>query len=213
MKLHRSPIVVLTLGITLLFPGAAFANEVIEMYEAGVNGYQVSLGFLTEIQTGENKVHVKILDPQEQPATPDEVEVMLMRVEESGHAETDSHSAPAAEPTSEHSGMSGMEMDSEPATESNHDASAEPHEDSALVALEAGHESGEYEGVLHFEKSGEWNVVVHFTVEEQPLEVAFPVTVARTFSKPGVLAGIFGLNVAIVLTAAALKSTKSRKSL
>ena len=208
-----SLILFVTLTIALLFPSAVLASEVIELYEAEVNGYQVSLGFLAEIETGENEIHVKILDPQGYPAAPSEVEVMLMRAEEGGHEETDSHDAPAAEPASEHGSMSDMDMSSEPATESSHNMEASSQEEPVLIALEAGHESGEYKGFLDFEKSGDWNVVIHFTIEDELFEVEFPVTVAGAISRYGILSGIFGLNVAIVTTAAVLKRNKTQKSL
>lgn len=212
-KLHYSLIAFLTLVMALISPHAALANEIVESYEAEVNGYHVSLGFLTEIKTGENAVHVQILDSQGQPVTPGEVGIMLMQAGQGGHEETDSHSAPAADTANEHGSMPGMDMNSEPAAESSHNMEAESLEESVLVALEAGHESGEYSGVLHFERSGDWKVVIHFAVEDELLEVEFPVSVAGTVSKYGVLAGIFSLNVAIVSTAALLKRIKTKKSL
>ena len=84
-KPRGSLIGMLVLGIALLFPATALASEIVEVHEAEVNGYRVSLGFFTEIKTGENNVHVQIHDPQGQPASPEIVEVMLVPFSTSRH--------------------------------------------------------------------------------------------------------------------------------
>jgi len=231
---HRSLIVILILGIALMFPRAAFASEEVEVYEAEVNGYHVSLGFIAEIKAGENEVHVKILDPEGLAVDPTTVEIMTMRMEEATHGEDESHGATETEPTSEHDdmpgmemqpasvpiepsighdSMPGMEMETEPAIESTHSMAADSYDGSAITVLEHHMESSEYKGLLNFERSGEWNLVVHFTVGGELLEVDFPVTVVGVISRYGVLAGIFGLNVAIVSAAALVKRKTAKKIL
>jgi hypothetical protein len=210
-KPYLSLLVISILGIALMFPRTAFASEEVEVYKAEVNGYHVSLGFIAEIKAGENEVHVQILDPEGLPVDSTEVEIMIMRMEEDAHGENESHGASETEETSEHNNMSGMKMETEPATESTHGMEADSHQGSTTL-LEHHMEDSEYKGVLNFDNSGEWNVVVHFAVGDEFMEVEFPVNVAGTISKFGVLAGIFGLNVAMVSTAAILKRKTGKKS-
>ena len=199
-----------TLGIALLFPKTVIASEEVEVYEAEVNGYHVSLGFIAEIKAGENAVHVQILDPEGLPVDSTEVKIMTMRMEEDAHGENESHGASETEQTSVHNNMPGMNMETEPAIESTHSMETGSHQGS-IILLEHHIEDSEYKGVLNFDNSGEWNVVVHFTVGGELLEVDFPVTVVGAISKYGVLVGIFGLNVAIVSAAAIAKRKTARK--
>jgi len=177
-----------------MFPRVGFAGGAGATFEAEVNGYHVSLSFVSELKTGENEVHVRIVDSQDQFVPPTKVEISVMPIEEKGHEATESHGAdvaPAsahAEPASGHDNMPGMGAESEPASGSGH------------------------KGVLNFDKSGEWNVVVHFTVGGELLKVDIPVTVVGAISRYGVLAGIFGLNIAIVSTAAIRKRNTAKKS-
>ena len=230
-KPHLSLLAISILGIALIFPRTAFASEEVEVYEAEVNGYHVSLGFIAEIKAGENEVHVQILDQEGLPVDSTEVEIMTMRMEEDAHGENESHGASETEQTSEHNNMPGMEMqptyepvepsnghdnmpgmnvETEPATESTHSMETDSHQGSTIL-LEHHMEDSEYKGVLNFDKSGEWNVVVHFTVGGELLEVDFPVTVVGAMSRYGVLAGIFGLNVAIISAAAIAKRKTAKK--
>ena len=209
-KPHLSLLAISILGIALIFPRTAFASEEVEMYEAEVNGYHVSLGFLAEIKAGENEVHVQILDPEGLPVDSTEVEIMTMRMEEDAHGENESHGTSETEQTSEHNNMPGMNMETEPATESTLSMETDSHQGSTTL-LEHHMEDSEYKGVLKFDKSGEWNVVVHFTVGGELLEVDFPVAVVGAMSRYGVLTGIFGLNVAIISAAAIAKRKTAKK--
>jgi len=188
-RLRLTLIVMLIVG---MFPRVGFAGGAGATFEAEVNGYHVSLSFVSELKTGENEVHVRIVDSQDQFVTPTKVEISVMPIEERGHEATESHGAdvaPAsahAEPASGHDNMPGMGTESEPARE--------------------------HKGVLNFDKSGEWNVVVHFTVGGELLKVDIPVTVVGAISRYGVLAGIFGLNIAIVSAAAIRKRNTAKKS-
>jgi hypothetical protein len=190
-RLRLTLIVMLIVG---MFPRVGLAGGAGKTFGAEVNGYHVSLSFVSELKTGENEVHVRIVDSQDQLVTPTKVEFSVMLNEKKGHEATESHGAemtPAsahAEPASGHDNMPGMGAESEPASGSGH------------------------KGVLYFDKSGEWNVAVHFTVGGELLKVHIPVTVVGEMSRYGVLAGIFGLNMAIVATAAIRKRNIPKKS-
>jgi hypothetical protein len=229
IKLHLILAVLLVLGNTFIFPRAVFASGAGESFEAEVNGYHISLSFMNEIKPGDNEVHVQIVDSHDQFVIPAELGISVMPVEEKGHEATesqDSHGAepPAGhgtdttstsahtEPASGHENMPGMDTESGPATQSSHDMGTGSHAEFGMVMLEPEMHDSEYKGVINFDQAGEWNLIVHFTVEDELLEVDFPLNVAGTISKYGVLAGIFGLNVAIVSTAAILKRNAAKKS-
>ena len=229
IKLHLTLVVLLILGNTFIFPRAVFASGAGEIFEAEVNGYHVSLSFVNEVKTGENEIHVQIVDSQHQLVTPTEVEIFVMPIKEKGHEATESYDAHGSEPASEHNmdtastsahaepasgheGMPGMGTESGPAPESSHDMETGSDEETVMVMLEPELDSGEYRAVLNFGRPGDWNLVIHFAVGDELMEVEFPLNVAGTISKYGVLAGIFGLNLAIVSTAAILKRNTARKS-
>jgi hypothetical protein len=149
-----------------------------------------------------------------------------MPIEENGHEATESHGAPASESAGEHgsdnaarhtepaSGHENMPgMSTEPISESDHSMEAGSHGEYATVTLEPESHNGEYQGILHFEQSGDWMLIVHFEAGEKLLEVELLVNVAGTISKFNILAGIFGLNIVIISTAAFLKQKSGKKSL
>jgi hypothetical protein len=228
IKFHLPLVLLLILGNNFLFPGKVFASGAAEIFEAEVNGYHVSLSFMNEIKPGDNEVHVQIVDSQDQFVTPTELGISVVPVEEKGHEATESHNAHGAEsaaghgtdttstsahaePASGHENMPGMDTQSEPAPESSHDMGTGSHAEFGMVILESEMHGSEYKGVINFQQAGEWNLVVHFTVEDELLEVEFPLNVAGTISKYSVLAGIFGLNIAIVSSAAILKRNTAKK--
>lgn len=227
-KLPMTLFVLLILATHLLFPSAVFASGSGEKFEAEVNGYHVSLSFMNEIKIGENQVHVQIVDPQDQSVTLTEVGISAMPMEANGHEPTESHGAPASELAGEHGSnsasghaelasghenMPGMGAESESVPESNHNIEADSHGESVTFMLEPEPNSGEFKGILDFEQSGEWELVVHFVAGEELLEVEFPLNVAGTTSKYTILAGIFGLNIVIISTAAFFKQKAGKKSL
>jgi hypothetical protein len=208
-KPHLNLIIGLNLITALLLPRTALASGVIELLEAEVNGYQVSLGFISEIKRGQNEIHLEIQDLEGLPAMPEDVRIgAVFAEEEEEHAEESHNAGPAAD----HANMPGMEMDSQPAAQTEHDMSGSSHEELHLTVLEHGTEPGEFTGTLEFEKSGAWLVVVHFDTGEETLKVEFPIRVAGGYSRAGILAGILGLNMAIVSSAAITKRTSAKPS-
>ena len=229
IKLHLTLVVLLIMVNALLFPRTVSASKPGETFEAEVNGYHVSLSFTREIKAGENEVHVQIVDSQDQFVTPTELGISVIPIEEEVHEATESHDLHGTEqaaehstdttatsghaaPVSGHANMPGMDTDSEPAPQSSHNMETGSHEEFGMVMLEPEMHGSEYKGAINFDQAGEWNLVVHFTVGDELLEVDFPLNVAGTISKYGVLAGIFGLNIAIVSTAAILKRNTAKKS-
>ena len=88
----------------------------------------------------------------------------------------------------------------------NEPAADEHSEEALTVMLEPTIESGEYAGELHFDTSGEWMFNVHFTVNGDTTKVEFPIEIARALGvNYAVLTGFFGINGAVIATAAFLK--------
>lgn len=203
-------IIGLNLIAALLLPGTALASGAVDILEAEVNGYQVSLGFISEIQQGQNEFHLEILDPGGLPAMPEEVRIGVLPAEEEEQHNEESHNAV---PAADHAGMPGMEMESQPAAQTGHDMTSSSLEELHLTVLEHGIEPGEFSGTLEFKKTGAWRVVVHFVHGDETLKVEFPIRVAGGISRYGILAGILGLNLAIVTSAAITRRTSAKPSI
>lgn len=229
-RLPLASIFLLICVVALVLPSAVFASGAGETLEEEVMGYHVSLSFVDEIKTGENEVHVQIVDSQDRFVTPTEVQISVMSITGAGDQAAKSDSAHGEEPAAEHGmdtsapsehavsasgheNMSGMDPDAEALPESDHTLESGSHEEIIMVTLEPERETSEYRGILNFERSGDWSLVVHFSVEGQFLEVEFPVNVAGVISRYNILAGILGLNVAIVLTAGVIKRKSRTKPL
>jgi hypothetical protein len=215
-------IVLIMMGIGLLLPSRALAAEgAPEMYEAEVDGYHVSLGFLGQIKTGKNDVHLEVIDPAGVPIAPKEAVILITAVEESRHEPEEAHTSseagsandhaamPGMEPAGPHTSMPGMEMDTEPAAQGEHDPGAVLHDARRAVELHVDPSDGALRGTLEFDEAGEWLVMVHFTADGRPLEVEFPVSVGGSLPKTGILAGILSLNIAIVASAAINKRRRT----
>ncbi len=218
----------------LVAPGAAYADEGAGGMEMEVNGYRVRLVFPTSAKIGENDFHVQITDPDGSPVSGAQVRAAVQPVEKTETHEVDmgnAHGHNPAPPTSAHDDMGGMDMgghDEQPtvapadsmdgmsdmdgdaapeSTDSHGAAEMDDHAAQSLsVALQAGHEAGEYSGTITFPQAGHWMLTVDFTVDGETLQAEFPLEVASDFpASYGILAGFFGLNVAIVAVAAVTK--------
>src|SRR3990172_3959898 len=80
------PVLTITL-LTLMAPLSVQADGVEGESIQTVNGYQAALAFAEEPGIGENQVHIQIHDAMAMPVTNAAVEVMVMPLEEEGHAE------------------------------------------------------------------------------------------------------------------------------
>jgi hypothetical protein len=156
-----------------------------------VNGYHISLVFAEDPVVGENQIHVQVHDAMDMPVSDATVEVTLTRPEEE-HNEV--------EESSEHDSMPETHT-SEPAAA--HGASA--HEEMEGFVLEPSHhEAGEYSGEIDVESTGDWTVTVHLTVQEEGMEVKFPLMI-KSSSRSIILASFTGINFLILIIAAILK--------
>lgn len=204
--------------LVMSFPGTALADGGEGGYSATANGFQITLAFAEPAETGVNEFHIQLSDSMGMPVSNAEVEVTAMPVE----AMPDHEEEPAEEMqgmemdtetpvVNEMDGMAGMEMSpNEPSNEmesnSQDDNSEESQDEEPLkVSLEPGHEPGEYSGEILLDGSGAWIFSIHFTVDGQMTEVEIPIEVAGAVSKPGILAGFFGINAALIATAAVMK--------
>jgi hypothetical protein len=218
----------LVLGVTLLAPHAVLAGGEGDLYQLEVEGYRISLEFPAEIRTGENEVHVEILDPDGQAITTKEVLVSASRVQEAAHGEADSHAAGTTEAQGGHGTMTGGHTEPTPApgqavtghegmagmtSEGAHEMESVAHEVASVFVLQHETETGKHQGSLHFDQSGEWMLSIQFSTGNGMLEADLPIIVAGTTSRFAVLGGIFGLNVVIMGTAAVLKPGSTKKNL
>ena len=212
--MRRNTAVLLITAILLVMPTMALADGGAEDgYVATANGYQVELVFKEPAMAGENEFHIRITDSMGMPVPNAEVEVSAMPAE--GMTEHDENEEMATEAPSvgvmtSNNTMEGMDMATEvPSTgvmKPNEPAADEHSEEALTIMLEPTMESGEYAGELHFETSGEWMFNVHFTVDGETTQVDFPIEIARTLGlNYAVLAGFFGMNGAVIATAAFLK--------
>jgi hypothetical protein len=189
---YKKTALLLVIAILLLTPTTAFADGGEGGYVVTANGYQVELIFKGPVVIGENEFHIQITDSMGMPVPNAEVEVSAMPSE--GMTEHGEDEEMATEVPS-----TGVMKPNEPA--------ADEHSEEALtIMLEPTMESGEYAGELHFETSGEWMFNVHFTIGGEAIEVDFPIEIARALGlNYAVLAGFFGINGAVIATAAFLK--------
>lgn len=206
--------------LMMAFPGTVLADGGDGGYSATANGFQITLVFAEPAETGINEFHIQIIDSMGMPVPNAKVEVTAMPVEAmSDHEEEpaeEMHGMEMATETpavNEMDGMAGMEMSpNEPSNEMDMDSnshvnnSEESHaEEPMQVSLEPGHEPGEYSGEITLDGSGAWIFSIHFTVDGQMTEVEIPIEVAGAVSKPGILAGFFGINATLIATAAVMK--------
>ena len=103
---------------------------------------------------------------------------------------------------SSHDNMSGVDK---PVSES-----ADEHDEGQIIPLEPAHEEGKYSGEITIPSAGDWTLAVHLMVQDEAMEVAFPLTVKNN-AKSGILAGFAGVNVAVLLVAAMLRSKRASK--
>lgn len=178
------------------------------------DGYQVTLVFEEPVASGENPLHIQVVDDHGQPVSKALVEVAVIEVEDE-HSDDeedanqpddaapnkDSHgseskSEPTAAPAAQNAmgGMTGVEA-----------AETDEHEEMEMTKFTAGHEAGEYEGEIEIPTAGDWKIRVHVTVDEHLLEFEFPIHVAGSESGKNILFGFFALNVVILGAAFAIK--------
>lgn len=166
-----------------------------------INGYQVSLIFAEDPTVGENQIHVQIHDSMDMPVSHADVQVSVASPAEE-HA-ADGHGV--VEEPSGHENMPGMDHTG-PAVEQG-----STHEEMQAFALEPSHhEEGEYSGAMHIESSGDWTITVHLTVEGESMEVEFPVMI-KSGVRNTILTTFAGINLFILIVAAALKSKSASK--
>lgn len=205
------PVLIIAL-LSLIAPLSVLADGGEHESIQTVNGYQVALAFAEEPGIGENQVHIQIHDAMAMPVPNAAVEVMVMAAKEEGHGEETESDG--------HDSMSGQEADHAEPAESSHDSmegvdkaaaeSTNEHEEEQLDLLEPAHEEGEFSGEITIPSAGDWTVVVHLTINDEAMEVEFPLTVKNN-SQGGILAGFAGVNITILLVAAALKSKRTSK--
>lgn len=177
-----------------------------------VNGYQVALAFAEAPGVGENQVHIQIHDAMAMPVTNAAVEVMVMPLEKEGHAEeseSESHDSMSDQDT-DHEEPSGSPHDTMAGVDKPASESTNEHDEGLIISLEPAHEDGEYSGEITIPSAGDWSLAVHLTVQDEPMEVEFPLTVKNN-AKNGILAGFAGMNVIVLLVAAILKSKRTSK--
>lgn len=192
--------VILPFIITMLvfsMPFAAQADGETDGLTQTVNAYHVALAFAEDPVVGENQVHVQIHDAMDMPVSDATVEVTVARVEE-GHD--------VVEESSGHENMPEMHA-AEPAA--GHGANAHV-EMEGFVLEPSHHEEGKYSGQIHVESTGDWMVTVHLTVQEQGMEVEFPLMI-KSSSRNVILAGFAGINLFILVVAATLKRKPATK--
>jgi hypothetical protein len=191
--------------LVLAAPLSAQADGGEDGFVQTVNGYEVELIFAGEPAVGENQIQIQIHDAMDMPVHDANVEVILAAIEE-GHAaeapEAASHDDmpgmdSVATEVPGHEGMSGMDMTAHQSTTA--------HNEMPVIALEPAHEGGEYAGEIHIESAGEWVISVHLDVQGEVMELDFPLTV-KSNSRNGILAGFVGVNILILIVAAAFKS-------
>jgi hypothetical protein len=192
--------------ILLIIPSTVLADGGSDGHVVTANGYQVELIFKEPVALGENEFHIQIMDAMGMPVPNAEVEVSAMPAEGMDMATE----APSIGVMTSNKTMDGMDMATEaPSTgvmKPNQPAADTHGEESLTIMLEPTMESGEYAGALHFETSGEWMFNVHFTVNGETTQVDFPIEIARALGlNYAVLAGFFGINGAVIATAAFLK--------
>jgi hypothetical protein len=193
MRVFRRRGILLTVCLfvfSLLLPGPALADPGSPHGEKQeVGGITVELAFAAEpLKSGRNEIIVRLEDSTHQPVQNTQVIVTL-----AAHADAagDDHA---------------------PTKKDSHADESDGHTDEPKeYKLKAGHAPGEYEGKLSFPTAGEWEVHVRFTVNGQEREAVFPVDVLPG-GKPWLLLGsFFGLNTAIIVTAAFLRANKSKE--
>ena len=189
------PVIIAMLVFMIAFPAQADSGK--DGLTQTINGYQIALVFAEDPAVGENQIHVQIRDAMDMPVSNATVEVTLARAEE----EHDT-----GEESSAHADMSDMHS-TEPTT--GHGTNT--HEEMEGFLLEASHhEAGEYSGEIHVESTGDWTVTVHLTVQEQGMEVEFPLMV-KSSSRNIILASFAGINLVILAIAATLKRKPAAK--
>ena len=177
----------LAFGLTLLLllVGQAQASEENSgtSLKKEVDGYKVELVFTEgKAQTGDNKLKIELHDAQDQPVDKAKVTVT---------AEMNITAAKGTESS---------------AKKNTHGASTQSPERVKAVELKAGHETGEYVGQVKFHDAGKWNIKVTFVVQQQPKSATFEADVMKAdASKWYVLWGFLGVNLAVIITAAATR--------
>ncbi len=222
-RFHDIVIGLLTLTLALTLTRTARADGGETGSKVTVDGYQIVLILTGPAKVGENQFHIQITDAMGMAVTTAEVEVTAMLADnmskhedsaaghasgaDNTHATSDVHGTDAHTPaTDTHMSMSMPAEPSAADTHTNEHAESDAeHAETLTAVLKPGVEEGEYAGEISVDKSGAWTFNVHFTLNGELIEAEFPVTVVEASQNLSVLAGFFGFNAAVILTAAVLK--------
>lgn len=192
--------------LVFVLPFSVQADGGEDAFTQTINGYQVALIFAEKPTIGENKIQVQVQDAMAMPVRDARVEVSLALVGEDSHV--------VAQEPSSHNNMPGMaehaseapEHDDIPdASESANVHGTATHGEIQTIQLEPSHhEEGEYAGGIHIESSGDWIVTVHLTVEDETMEVGFPLML-NSGARNGILASFLSVNILILIVAGLLR--------
>lgn len=211
--LYAGSILIVVFAILFATPSVVYANEGDggHALEMEVNGYHITLDSQNEWVKGENTLIVTIADSMGMPLSDADVEILIAPKEDGhGASESDSHGG-------EQESVSGIDMEGDHQEESipgvmspNNPSDAPAHEEEStnpIAMTESEH--GTYIVQSHLESAGEHDVHVMFHVDGELLQADFLVMVAGSSSKTFVLWSFVAVNVALVVTAGALKKQKS----
>lgn len=169
-----------------------------------IDGYQVAFILAGPARVDENQFHLRVSDAQEHPVTHAVITVRVVK-SESGQAEAE-HGDAAHEAVETSHDTHNSSADSSAHTDT------EAHSDAGPLTLEPGEKSGEYTGEIVIPQAGSWIIRAHLTIDDLPMEVDFPVTVAPTRNGWAILTGFIAVNVVILGAAAVLRPRKLVKT-
>ena len=158
-----------------------------EEFTQTIDGIQVTLVFDAPPAIGENPIHIRLRDSQNQPIADARVKVSAIAREEIEEAEAE-EDATEAEPEP---GLSDGLFDL------------------ISTTLKPGEESGEYSGAIEVETEGEWLIAVRLKTQEEQVAAEFPVNIPHPKNGLIVLLSFLTVNLAVI-SAAALRKFKTQ---
>lgn len=175
-----------------------------------IDGYQVALIFASPARVDENQFHLRVSDAHEHPVPHAVITVHVIK-DESNQAEAEhgdaGHGAAETSPdTHNNSADSSAHTDTEAHSDANLHGQASP------LTLEAGEENGEYVGEIVIPQAGPWIMRAHLIIDDLPMDVDFPITVAPAQQGWSILTGFFAVNAVIVGAAVILRPRKPAKT-
>ena len=182
--------------LMFMLPGMATAYGVGEGALVKIGGYQVSLVFEKPAKTGENPLHVHILNGAGMPVTGIRVDINAMPIEDwRQHQKSMESGAPAMGGMQGMHGMNHGSINNMPDMPGMGAMGAMP---TAVTSNELPGMGGDYVGAVTFAAAGHWILNTHFSINGQMLNAAFPVDVAKDSTSFAILAGFAGLNALII---------------